>query len=628
MDPVRKGCDPTLRARRAGGSAIEVSESRPSRAGGAQCPKCGDRYDLAARYCQRDGAPLLRGDAGPDPYLGRELLGQFRLEEVIGAGGMGTVYRARQASLDRDVAIKILHPEMAANADAVRRFQREARIATALDHPNVVRVLLLGQLEDGALYLVMEHLSGRSLGELLRQEARMSLDRALHLALQICDGVGEAHAHGVVHRDVKPENVMVVRRGADEDFVKVLDFGIARLLWDEQTVATQSGVIFGTARYISPEGASGEATDARSDVYSIGVVLYQLLAGETPFDGATPVTLLLKHVNETAPDIRDRVRVPDPIADVLMKALRKRPGDRHADAGAFADALREAALVSGVGAQSPVGASVAPVSSSHAPAPAAPTFSAGGAVGGPAPGAASGRFGDTLARAPSPFTEEPTDVGGRRAPRTGPGLGLVATVTLAFFLGAFAVTLGAVLVAWLVRPQVADTPAAVTEAPAAPAAPSAEPREPAAGDTTAPAAPDAPVPTEDVRAATASAREGAEAAPPSKPAAPDPAPRARRRPRRGPVTTIRPGRGTPPAVLAPAVQDEPDDATAMEPPESPPPAVEPPSPEPPATEPPVSEPPATEPPAEVEPPPVDELPPNVEPPDEQPPPPWTDGTLL
>ncbi|MFW6023905.1 MAG: protein kinase domain-containing protein, partial [Myxococcota bacterium] len=344
-----------------------MSQARYSGAGTAHCPRCGGRYDVAARYCQRDGAPLVSGETEADPYLGRELLGQFRIEEVIGTGGMGTVYRARQPSLDRDVAIKILHAELAGNAEAVRRFQREARVATALDHPNVVRVLLLGQLDDGSLYLVMEHLSGRSLGQLVRDEGPLPLERALRIALQICDGVGEAHSHGVVHRDVKPENVVIVHRGRERDFVKVLDFGIARLLWDEQTMVTQSGLIFGTARYISPEGASGEPTDARSDVYSIGVLLYQLLCGETPFDGDTPVTLLLQHVHDTPPDIRERVRVADPVAEVIMRALRKRPAERFDDAAAFGDALREAALASGALSSPMAGAARAPGGSSFAP---------------------------------------------------------------------------------------------------------------------------------------------------------------------------------------------------------------------------------------------------------------------
>jgi serine/threonine-protein kinase len=315
------------------------------------CPLCGLRYDAAATFCQKDGAILTTGGSS-DPFVGRVVLGQFRIEEAIGSGGMGTVYRAHQTSLGRDVAIKILHPELAKNPDAVRRFHREARVATSLEHPNLVRVFLFGELpEDGSLYLVMEHLAGRSLVEVLDQDGVMPVPRAMHVLLQICDAIGVAHAQGIVHRDVKPENVMLVDRLGDPDYVKVLDFGIARMLWDQQSALTQSGVIFGTARYISPEGASGEATDARSDVYSLGVLAYQLLTGITPFEAGSPVAMLMKHIHDAPPPLRSRGegrRVPQVIADVVMRALAKNPDARHDDAAAMARALREAAELAAV----------------------------------------------------------------------------------------------------------------------------------------------------------------------------------------------------------------------------------------------------------------------------------------
>lgn len=311
------------------------------------CPRCGAKYDAVAVFCQKDGAPLRLLEEDYDPRIGQILLDQFRIEQRIGAGGMGIVYRARQTTLGRDVAIKILQPDLAQNPDAVRRFHREARISTAIDHPNVVRVFLFGQLPDGSLYLVMELLRGKPLADVLRVEPRLPVSRALHIAVQVAEGVGEAHAQGVVHRDVKPENVFLVAKGRDPDFVKVLDFGIARLLRaDEQTQATQSGLVFGTARYISPEGAAGEATDARSDVYSIGVLTYQMLCGETPFDAASPVTLLMQHVHERPPHLKSRpggAEVPDGIADVVMRALSKSPSGRFEDGAHFAEVLREAA---------------------------------------------------------------------------------------------------------------------------------------------------------------------------------------------------------------------------------------------------------------------------------------------
>ncbi|GAB4201109.1 MAG: hypothetical protein OHK0013_12740 [Sandaracinaceae bacterium] len=310
------------------------------------CPRCGAKYDAAAVFCQKDGSPLRLIEEDRDPRLGQVLLDQFRIEERIGAGGMGMVYRARQTTLGRDVAIKILHPDLAQNPDAVRRFHREARISTALDHPNIVRVFLFGQLPDGSLYLVMELLRGRPLADLLRVEPRLPVSRALHIAVQVAEGVGEAHAQGIVHRDVKPENVFLTPKGRDPDFVKVLDFGIARLLRaDDQTSATQSGLVFGTARYISPEGAAGEATDARSDVYSLGVLTYQMLCGETPFDASAPVTLLMQHIHERPPHLKSRAggkEVPDAVADVVMRALSKNPEGRYEDGAHYAEVLREA----------------------------------------------------------------------------------------------------------------------------------------------------------------------------------------------------------------------------------------------------------------------------------------------
>jgi serine/threonine protein kinase len=550
-----------------------------------QCPRCGRRYDRHAQYCQLDGARLV-SEGGPDPYLGRSLLDQFRIEEVLGSGGMGTVYRARQPSLDRDVAIKILHAELAANPDAVRRFQREARVATAIDHPNVVRVVLLGQLPDGSLYLVMEHVAGRSLGQLLRDEGTLPLPRALHIGAQVADAVGAAHAHGVVHRDVKPENVMVVTRGADPDFVKVLDFGIARLMWDEHTVATQSGVIFGTARYISPEGARGDPTDARSDVYSVGVLLYQLVAGVTPFDGNTAVTLLMQHVNDEVPPIADRVQCPAPLAEVVMRALSKRPRDRYADGAALGEALRQAALRCGI--------LLAP--SAHGPVRPSLVSSPPVAQVAPAP----------LAAAPSPFGDPTATSAAVPGLGGGPRMGPAGTLLLAFLLGAGAVTAGGLLVGWLLRDE-ANGPAAVPTAAATQestpgAAPSAA-SPAAAADRAAPqpAAGAAPEAAEHApsgaREASTQAREPAERTP------------ARRR-RPPPVTTIYPGRGNAwqPPVLAPAVEDRTEKAHADRPtgqePEKPPKPKPPAAPEVPVPEVPVPEVPADE-----------------------PPPPWT-GTLM
>ena len=320
------------------------------------CAACGGRYPGDALFCPTDGTPLQSAAAAErdaaDPYLGQEISGHIEIRQLVGVGAMGRVYRAFQRGIDRDVAVKILHRELSANAQLVSRFTREAKVASRLQHPNVVQVLLAGQLPDRALYMVMEYLDGLSLQSALAAAGgALPLPRALHIALQLCDATGEAHAQGIVHRDLKPENVMLVRRGSDPDFVKVLDFGIARINWGEQSVATAAGLIFGTARYISPEGAQGNAVGPASDVYAIGTLLYQMLSGRTPFDGDQAVGLLVQQIHDPAPPLRSIPRaayVPEPIAEVVMASLAKDPAKREPDARAFGQAIFDAAKLAGL----------------------------------------------------------------------------------------------------------------------------------------------------------------------------------------------------------------------------------------------------------------------------------------
>ncbi len=331
------------------------------------CPGCSARYPPDAIFCPNDGSPLTAdnlvdfeaalgsGHGGAteavDTYLGREISGHIEIRSVAGVGAMGRVYRAFQKGIERDVAVKVLHRELSANQQLVARFHREAKVASRLQHPNVVQVHLAGQLPDGAMYIVMEYLDGQSLQTaLVATGAPFPLHRALHIALQICDAAGEAHSKGVVHRDIKPENVMLVERGGDPDFVKVLDFGIARLNWGEQSMATAAGLIFGTARYISPEGAQGEAVGPEGDVYATATLLYQMLAGRTPFEGDQAVALLIQQIHDAPPPLRSipaAANVPEALAAVIMQNLSKLPGERASDARTFGRALVEAAKGAG-----------------------------------------------------------------------------------------------------------------------------------------------------------------------------------------------------------------------------------------------------------------------------------------
>jgi serine/threonine-protein kinase len=312
------------------------------------CLRCGSKFGSRAEYCPHDGSLLVSDDEIADPLLGAVLLEQFRIEEQIGTGGMGTVYRAHQTTVGRDVAIKVLRLELARDEHAVFRFEREARVAISLDHPNLVRVFLSGRLTDGRLYIVMELLEGRSLADELDEHGSPSLERALIMIMKLCAGLGAVHAAGVVHRDIKPENIYLVQRGKDTDFVKLVDFGIARVLQAEGIgpTTTQSGRVFGTATYISPEGATGEEVDQRSDIYSLGVLTYQLLTGELPFDGKTAGAVLMQHVHQDPPPLQTTgrgVEVPDDVARVVMRSLSKDPDARQQTLAEFLDSLAEAA---------------------------------------------------------------------------------------------------------------------------------------------------------------------------------------------------------------------------------------------------------------------------------------------
>jgi serine/threonine protein kinase len=312
------------------------------------CLRCGSKFVSDAQFCPHDGSLLVTDHDIPDPLLGTVLLEQFRIDERIGTGGMGTVYRAHQTTVGRDVAIKVLRQELARDDQAVARFEREGRLAIALDHPNLVRVFLTGRLGDGRLYIVMELLAGRTLAEELERLGPPSVERAVILLMKLCAALGAVHAAGVVHRDIKPENVYLVRRGSDADFIKLVDFGIARVLQtgDVGPTTTQSGRVFGTATYISPEAATGDDTDHRSDIYSLGVLAYQLLTGELPFEGSTAGAVLMQHVHREPPPMRSKGRgaeVPGELCAVVMRSLRKDPDERPQSLAELLDSLAQAA---------------------------------------------------------------------------------------------------------------------------------------------------------------------------------------------------------------------------------------------------------------------------------------------
>lgn len=270
-----------------------------------------------------------------EPRVGDTIAERYELEELVGSGGMSSVFRAHDTQLDRPVAIKILLGRYVDDEEYVERFRREARAVAQVSHPNIVTVIDRGE-DGGRQYIVFEYVEGENLKELILRTGRLPLRSAIELALSVADGLAFAHARGLVHRDVKPQNVLLSNNGE----VKVTDFGIARSL-DVEHGVTQTGTVMGTGEYLAPEQASGQPVSAATDVYSLGVVLWELLTGDVPFVGENFVAVALQHVNEPPPSLRERrPDVPPRLAAAVERALQKDPELRFHSMEDFANELR------------------------------------------------------------------------------------------------------------------------------------------------------------------------------------------------------------------------------------------------------------------------------------------------
>lgn len=283
-----------------------------------------------------------------DPFVGRTLDGKYLVEEHLGAGGMGAVYRARHLEMDRPVAIKFLQQRLVEDEAARARFQIEARAAVMLRHANAVSVTDFGHTEDGCVYIVMELLEGRTLREILSREAPIETARAISMMLQASAAVAAAHEAGIIHRDLKPSNILVTQSADQPAVVKVLDFGIAKFALDddddEAATLAQSNSVIGTPRYMSPEQNTGDELTPAADVYSLGVILYEMLTGMAPFSGATPAEIAEKHANALPHSPREIVAaIPEDVERIVLHALEKEPSERYPNAGEFRRDLLETA---------------------------------------------------------------------------------------------------------------------------------------------------------------------------------------------------------------------------------------------------------------------------------------------
>ena len=323
---------------------------RPARAGTPLPPRASS--PPAAPSAPAPKSERLPGKvAGPQSLIGTTISDRYRIERLLGEGGMGAVYQAEHTLMRKRMAIKVLHPEMTRLPEVVARFEREAMAAAHIDHPHVVTATDFGKLEDGSFFLALEYVEGASLREVIAL-GRLELGRSLHIARQMAGALQRAHSLKIVHRDLKPENVMLVERDGDPDFVKVLDFGIAKVQMGElgtndragpeQNVLTQAGMVYGTPEYMAPEQALGQPVDARADLYALGIIMYEMLTGHRPFEAESKVALLGMQV--TAPVPAMIVKCPDcnvplEVEVLVARLLTKEATDRIGDAREVIEAI-------------------------------------------------------------------------------------------------------------------------------------------------------------------------------------------------------------------------------------------------------------------------------------------------
>lgn len=278
--------------------------------------------------------------------VGKTIAGRFKITSLLGFGGMGAVYEAEQRNMRRSIALKVIP---AHDPTTTARFKREAMTISQLHHPNTVTVFDYGETDNGVLYLAMEMLSGQNLGDKIKSRGSLTPNEAVHIATQVCRSLSEAHRAKIVHRDIKPDNIFLIRVDDDPNFVKVLDFGIAKIVQGEDNVElTGAGRIIGTPKYMSPEQILGETVDQRSDIYSLGCIVFEMICGTPPFQDSNTTKLMIAHAQQAPPTFSERLpndalaKIPGPLEQVVRRALAKSPADRYRDTDEFRDALETA----------------------------------------------------------------------------------------------------------------------------------------------------------------------------------------------------------------------------------------------------------------------------------------------
>ena len=365
-----------------------------------KCPQCGLEYPDTNTLCPADGIALEKSD---DSLIGSTLAGKYRIEERLNEGGMGTVYRGTHVLMDKTVAVKVLRPSLAADEKIVARFSREARAASRISHPNALMVTDFGEDENGIVFLVMEYLSGRTLKQLIREEGPLPLPRVVDITRQVGDALNAAHQQGVIHRDLKSDNIMLLDTMTG-DHAKVLDFGIAKIKERDGNRdtggLTAPNLVIGTPQYMSPEQCSQDSEiDARSDIYSLGVIMYEMLVGHVPFSAESPTMVMLKHLQEPVPSVLDeRKDLPASMGRVIARALAKLPANRYQN---IAELIEDLTIASGT--------------AQFAPVPVQPVVNTGST-----PAASDDRDEVTVVRARQEPLPPPPVVTPRRAPVTVP----------------------------------------------------------------------------------------------------------------------------------------------------------------------------------------------------------------